>query len=107
MNPFYSLLGLAMRAGKVVSGDELVQKAVRLQQAKLVVIAADASANTKKRLYDKCTHYDIRQLEYGTMRQLGHSVGKNERAALAVIDAGFVKGLERAWKNLSEVKDIE
>lgn len=48
MSKTLSRLGLAMRAGKVVTGDEIVLKAIRSSEAKLVMLAADASANTQK-----------------------------------------------------------
>lgn len=48
MNRALSQLGLAMRAGKVVTGDEIVLKAIRSSEAKLVILAGDASDNTKK-----------------------------------------------------------
>lgn len=43
-----SLLGLANRARKLISGEELVLKDIRNGNAKLVILAADASKNTEK-----------------------------------------------------------
>lgn len=48
MSKTLSYLGLAMRAGKIVTGDEAVLKAVRSSEARLVVLAGDASDNTQK-----------------------------------------------------------
>ncbi|HEY4430864.1 MAG TPA: ribosomal L7Ae/L30e/S12e/Gadd45 family protein, partial [Paenibacillus sp.] len=59
MSKALSYLGLAMRAGKIVTGDEAVLKAVRSSEAKLVVLAGDASDNTQKKFRDKCGTYDI------------------------------------------------
>ena len=42
-----SLLGLAMKAGKVVSGEFATEKAVKGKTAFLVLIAEDASENTR------------------------------------------------------------
>ena len=53
MSKALSYLGLAMRAGKIVTGDEAVLKAVRSSEAKLVVLAGDASDNTQKKFRDK------------------------------------------------------
>ena len=41
-------LGLAMKAGDVVSGEFMTEKAIREGIAKLVIVAEDASGNTKK-----------------------------------------------------------
>ncbi len=46
---WFSLLGLANRARKVVSGEDLVVKEIRHSRAKLVLLADDASANTEKK----------------------------------------------------------
>ena len=48
-----SLLGLAMRARKLATGESAL-KAIQSQQAHFVFIASDASDNTKKKYIDKC-----------------------------------------------------
>lgn len=42
-----SMIGLAKRAGKVVSGEFSTEKAVKENKAKLVIVSEDASNNTK------------------------------------------------------------
>ena len=54
------LLGLAARARKTISGEELVIKEIRNGKAKLVFLASDASANTTKKIQDKCTLITLR-----------------------------------------------
>lgn len=44
-----SLLGLANRAGKIISGEELAVKEIRTGRAKLVLLSKDASENTIKK----------------------------------------------------------
>ncbi|WP_179193713.1 ribosomal L7Ae/L30e/S12e/Gadd45 family protein, partial [Bacillus sp. S1-R5C1-FB] len=53
MSDWKSFLGLAHRARKIISGEELVLKAVRSGKAKLVLLSEDASVNTTKRITDK------------------------------------------------------
>ena len=48
----YSMLGLAMKAGKVVSGEFAVDKSIKDGSAWLVIIASDASDNTTKKFSD-------------------------------------------------------
>lgn len=43
-----SMLGLAARAGRIVSGEFTVEKEVKSGRAYLVLIAEDASENTRK-----------------------------------------------------------
>ena len=51
-----SALGLAKRAGKVISGTEQVQDAVRDKKAFLVLAARDISDNSRKKITNTCTH---------------------------------------------------
>ena len=85
------LLGLAARARKVISGEELVVNEIRRGHAKLVLLASDASANTSKKLTDKCTYYNVELHVFGDRYDLGHATGKEARVALAITDSGFAK----------------
>ena len=44
-----NLLGLAQRAGKVISGDFIVEKAIKRKEPKLVLLASDCAANNEDR----------------------------------------------------------
>ena len=54
-NKILSLVGLAMKAGKVVSGEFSTEKAVKEGKASLVIVAEDASDNTKKLFFGYLT----------------------------------------------------
>jgi ribosomal protein L7Ae-like RNA K-turn-binding protein len=86
-----SLLGLAQKAGKIASGEMAMENAVKTGKARLLLIAADASANTRKGHRDLATYYQVTYHEVLSKEQLGNAIGKPPRAALAVIDAGFSK----------------
>ncbi|UHA73895.1 L7Ae/L30e/S12e/Gadd45 family ribosomal protein [Paenibacillus sp. 481] len=107
MNKLFSQLGLARRAGKLATGDEIVLKAIRSKEAKLVFVAENASDNTKKKFRDKCRTYGV-PLVIGFDRvQLGVSVGRPERVVLAVTDKGFANMMQNGLKSMSEVEYIE
>ncbi|HWO77997.1 MAG TPA: YlxQ family RNA-binding protein [Bacillus sp. (in: firmicutes)] len=95
-NNWMSLLGLANRARKVVSGEESVIQEVRRGKAKLVLLAKDASDNTMKKVLDKCKYYQVPVCIVESREQLGHSIGKPARVIVCVTDGGFansVRGL--------------
>jgi ribosomal protein L7Ae-like RNA K-turn-binding protein len=102
-----SLLGMAMRAGKIATGDETVLKAVRQGKAHLVIVAGDASDNTKKKYRDKCSTYGVKLTEAFDRIALGEALGKSERVLIAITDAGFSKSIERSLSPTSEVEYIE
>ncbi|MDE5781038.1 MAG: ribosomal L7Ae/L30e/S12e/Gadd45 family protein [Lachnospiraceae bacterium] len=101
-NKILSYLGLSMKAGKVVSGEFSVEQAVKTGKAEIVIVAEDASKNTKKLFNDKCSYYNVPEYVYGTKEQLGRAIGKEMRASVAVIDAGLANKLEQELKTMNE-----
>lgn len=93
MSNFLNTLGLANRARKVVTGETLINK-IRSNEIYFVIIANDASDNTKKKLTDKCTSYDIEYVVAGNISELSKAIGKNNRVALGITDKGFAKNLK-------------
>ena len=84
-----SLLGLATRSRNVVSGEFMTEKSVKSGTAKLVIVADDASDNTKKEFRDMCKFYKLPCYFFGTKEELGKSMGKEIRASLSITDDGF------------------
>lgn len=88
-NKVLSLIGLATKAGKTVSGEFSTEKAVKSGTACLVLVSEMASANTKKKFQNMCTWYEVPIYFYGTKENLGAAMGKEFRASLAVTDPGL------------------
>ena len=101
-NKIESLLGLCTRAGKLASGEFAAEGAVKDGSACLVIVATDASANTKKLFKDKCSFNQVPCFEYGTKESLGHAIGKEMRASIAVLDEGFAKSIRKHLEGLNE-----
>ena len=87
------LLGLAEKAGKVRSGEFSTEKAVKSGKAGLVIVSEESSDNTKKMFRNMCTYYKVPYFEFGSKEELGHILGKQMRASLAVIDENFSNAL--------------
>lgn len=89
---FLNLLGLAMCAGKLVSGEDEIEKSVRKGRISLLVLAADISDGTRKRYTDLAAFYHVCCITLSVGKaELGYAIGKNLRAAVAVGDPGFGK----------------
>ena len=89
----FGLLGLAAKAGKVQSGEFSVEKAVKSGRTFLVIVSEEASENTKKMFSNMCTYYEVPYYEFGGKGELGHALGKEMRASLAIQDEGFSKAI--------------
>ena len=94
-NKVLALFGIAMRGRNLVSGEFQTLEAVKNASAMLVIIAEDASANTKKMFTDKCRFYGVPVREYGTKEELGRAIGKEMRSSLGICDAGLAEALIR------------
>lgn len=92
-NKILSLVGLATKAGKTVSGEFSTEKAVKTGAAYLVLVSAEASANTKKKFQNMCTFYEVPIYFYGSKEELGAAMGKEFRASLAVTDPGLSEAI--------------
>ena len=90
MQQVLNLLGLAQRAGRLISGEELVVDAIRKGQVKLVFLAQDAGPNLTKKITDKSKTYQVEVVTAFSTLELSIAVGKS-RKVLAVTDAGFTK----------------
>lgn len=93
-----SMLGIAAKAGKVVSGEFATENAVKAGKAFLVVTAADASENTAKKFCDMTDFYRVPLVVYGTKESLGGCIGKDYRSSLAVTDEKLAEAVTNKIK---------
>lgn len=93
------MLGLATKARQLVSGDVGVDNAVKSGKAKLLIIAEDASENTKKNYRNMACYYNVPLYEGLPKVDLGLAIGKASRVAIAILDEGFSKSI---LKTISE-----
>lgn len=99
-NKVYGLLGLAARGRNVVSGEFSVENAVKSGSAMLVIVAQDASDNTRKRFSDKCSFYQVPFYVCGTKEELGHCIGRELRSSVAVLDEGLARAIGKHLEGL-------
>ena len=99
-NKVLSLLGLATKAGKVASGEFSTEKSVKTGKGFLVLVADDASQNTKKKFQNMCDLYEVPIYFIANKEELGRFCGKEFRASLAVQDENFAKAMLKELQKL-------
>ncbi len=99
-----SMLSIAAKAGKVVSGGFMSEKSIQEGNACLVLIASDASRNTKKKFTDKCTYYDVPYIIVSDSDTLGKAIGRQNRTTVTIIDSGLAKQVERGLNSQKELE---
>ena len=89
-DPILHLLGLAKKAGRLELGEEPVGAVCRARQARLVLLASDAAANTARRAAHFGQAGNVLWLELPfTKAELGDRFSRSSCAMLALTDAGF------------------
>lgn len=68
IDPALRMLGLAAKAGKVASGEFMTENSVKTGMAALVIVATDASDNTKKKFRNMCEFYEVPMYEFWHQR---------------------------------------
>ncbi|MCX7714618.1 MAG: ribosomal L7Ae/L30e/S12e/Gadd45 family protein [Clostridia bacterium] len=91
------MIGLAKRAGKVVSGEFLCDKAIKEGRSRLVIIACDASEMTKKAVKDACAFYKVECFEYADKESLGSFTGSDIRAVVSINDENFAQEIVKRY----------
>lgn len=92
-DPVCAYLGLAARGRNLVSGEFSTETAIKKMRAKVVIVANDASDNTKKKFKDMCTYRNVPLFIYADKEILGQSIGTQMRASVAVLDEGLAKAI--------------
>lgn len=87
--PIYRLLGLCMKAGRLLSGSEQIKTAVKDGKGILLILAEDSSERTKEEYIRLAKLSGITWRIFGEKEKLGHAVGKGIRATILISDSGF------------------
>lgn len=83
-----NMLGLAMRAGKLITGEEMTINEIRKRKVNLVIVTIDASENTQKKVSDKSKYYQTTCSVEFTQGEILGAIGK-PRKVIGVLDQGF------------------
>ena len=89
-NKILNLIGIAQRAGAVITGENLVLTKIRQKKLSFVFLAIDTGQATAKKITDKCSTYSIPISKRFNKDQLSHAIGKN-RTIIGIQDSGFGK----------------
>ncbi len=94
-----SMISIAAKGRNLVSGEFAVEKAVKCGKAYLVIVAEDASDNTKKQFSNMCEFYEVPMVVYGNKDTLGHFIGTQMRANIAITDEGIANSILKSVHN--------
>ncbi len=93
-----NILSMAQRARLVASGGLAVEQAAKSGQARLMLIAEDAEHSSRAKYLEMADRYGIPCQTALSREKLGACLGKEYRAAAALLDDGFSKSLMRLFE---------
>ena len=89
-------IGLARKAGKLISGTDFVCDGIRQKKIFLVVCAGNVSDNTKKKISDCCAYYHtMLYITEISKEMLGHAIGKSFAACVGITDNNLSELISR------------
>ncbi len=87
-----NLLGLAQRAGKLISGTETILDELKRKRVKAVIMANDIQDNTAEKVNLATKKDNIPLITAFSAAEISHAIGK-KRKVLGLTDVGFAKTL--------------
>ena len=89
-----NLLGIANKAGAIISGEDSVIKGLQKGNIKMVFVASDASANTIDDFSRKCFYYHVEVVDSFTADELTKAIGRC-RKIVGITDIGFCNAIKK------------
>lgn len=84
-----------MKGRNLKSGEFQTENAIKDGSASLVIVAQDASNNTRKLFTDKCTYYKVPVYIYSTKEDLGRAIGSGIKACVAICDVNMAQAVRK------------
>ena len=88
-----NLIGMARKAGSVVSGSNSVLQELAKPSASFLVVATDAAAGTADKILNRAKGADVPFVKMFNKQILGSAVGRDERSHLVLTNKRFAKNL--------------
>ena len=84
-------LGLATKAGKLITGYNTCLEMIPRGKLKLVILAKDVGEKTKKKIEQKCISYEIPFMIGIGAEEMSKACGKRDKGVFGITDNGFAK----------------
>lgn len=89
-----------MKAGKLAYGSDMVEEKIKYKQVSLLIIAEDASDNTKEKFRRIAKQNSLDLYFCSTIDELSYKVGKDNKAIFGVMDSNFAEKIKILFEEL-------
>ena len=98
-----SLLSMATKAGKAVSGYSAVDDALQKGRVDMLLFAVDVAEGTKEKILKSAVSMPERRTAVFTKEELGRMTGRDQAGIVGIIDAGFA---DAVWHETERLKGL-
>ena len=95
VNKIYGLLGITAKAGKMLSGTDLVLEEMAKKHDELVIVAEDTSEKTIKNIKYYCDKENVEMIIYGTIFDNSKAIGKHNKAVIGIKDKNLADAIKK------------
>lgn len=92
-NKIYTYLGLAARARTMKAGEEAVLAALKHKNAKLLIIADNASENAQRRWRFRAESFQVPYITFGTQEEIGRAIGSSFKTIVSICDPDLARAI--------------
>ena len=104
-NKFCTMMGFAQKSGNLFSGENTVELYMPRKKISLVIIAEDASDNTKDKFIQLATRFQVPYIVWGDREMLSHAIGKYNRAVYGISNKKFSRELRGIYDEIIKSSD--
>ena len=95
VNKINGLLGITAKAGKMLSGTDLVLEEMAKRHVELVIVAEDSSPKTIKNMKYYCDKENVEMIIYGTILDNSKAIGKHNKAVIGINDKNLANAIRK------------
>ena len=95
VNKIYGLLGITAKAGKMLSGTDLVLEEMAKKHVELVIVAEDTSEKTIKNIKYYCDKENVEMIIFGTIFDNSRAIGKHNKAVIGIKDKNLADAIKK------------
>jgi ribosomal protein L7Ae-like RNA K-turn-binding protein len=96
------LVGLGVRARGVVVGVDQVRDAAKKGKLAFAIVAPDASLNSREKVVPLLRARHVKFVEGPSAAELGMAVGRDQTAAVGVVDPQLARGIRKLVESGSD-----
>ena len=105
-NKVRGLLGFASKSRNLVTGYNTCLKLIPTGKMKLLIIAGDVGANTRKKMMEKCDTYRVPVRIFGKCEDLSAATGKEDKGLFGLTDEGFAKSIMKQIDEMKQEREV-